>query len=223
MWMIDYGSTWIKFYKVEKNKSLRFVSPPTPRLFFYLLNRVFQSEGVKKNEPLILGFPGVIKKGMVLTSPALDEKAWRRVSLQKRLEHLKLSPYIINDTDLHGHLIIKGKGTELVLALGTSVGSSLYVDGLLVPNTELGQQMFLKNRTYEQVLSSKTFLRSGRALWVKQLKIALQQFSTTFNPDRIYLTGGMYHILETQRFPKHVKVIETPAPSKKILKGLRLS
>ena len=221
--MIDYGSTWIKFYQVEKNKSLRFVSPPTPRLFFYLLDKVFETEGVKKNEPLILGFPGVIKKGKVLTSPALDQKAWRSVYLQKRLEHLKLNPYIINDTDLHGHLIIKGKGTELVLALGTSLGSSLYVDGLLVPNTELGQQLFLKNRTYEQVLSSKTFLRSGRALWVKQLKLALQHFSATFNPDRIYLTGGMHPILETQRFPKHIKVLETPAPSKKILKGLRLS
>lgn len=223
MWMIDYGSTWIKFYKVEKNKSLRFVSPPTPRLFFYLLSKVFQAEGVKKNESLILGFPGVIKKGKVLRSPALDEKAWRRVSLQKRLEHLKLNPYIINDTDLHGHLIIKGKGTELVLSLGTSLGSSLYVDGLLVPNTELGQQYFLKNKTYEQILSSKTFLRSGKSLWIKNLKLALQQFSATFNPDRIYLTGGMYQALENQRFPKHIKVIETPPPSKKILKGLRLS
>jgi polyphosphate glucokinase len=223
MWMVDYGATWIKFYKVEKNKSLRFVSPPTPRLFFYLLEKVFLSQGVKKNESLILGFPGVIKSGKVLSAPNLDGNAWRNVNLQQRLERLKLTPYVINDTDLHGHLIIKGSGTELVLSLGTGLGSSIYVDGLLVPNTEIGHHPFLKNKTYEQLLGYKAFLRSGKSIWIKNLKLAIHQLTQTFNPDRIYLSGGMCHLLEAYRFPKIVKVVGNPVPSKKILKGLRLS
>lgn len=223
MWMVDYGATWIKFYKVEKNKSLRFVSPPTPKLFFYLLDKVFQSEGVKKNEPIILGFPGVIKNGKVCSSPNLDDRAWRNVNLLQRLKRLKLSPYVINDTDLHGHLIIKGKGTELVLSLGTGFGSSLYTDGLLLPNTEIGHHPFLKNKTYEQCLGYKAFLRSGRTVWLKNLKLALQQLTETFNPDRIYLSGGMCNQIENLRFPKLVKVVGNPQPSKKILKGFRLS
>lgn len=220
--MVDYGATWIKFYKVEKNKSLRFVSPPTPRLFFYLLDKVFETEGVKKNEAIIVGFPGVIKNGKVLTSPNLDERAWKNVNLQQRLEKKRLSPFVMNDTDLHGHLIIKGRGTELVLSLGTGLGSSVYTDGLLVPNTEIGHHPFMKNKTYEQSLGYKAFVRTGRSLWIKNLKIALKQLSETFNPDKIYLSGGMCHQLKTTRFPKHIKVIGTPEPTKKILKGLRL-
>jgi polyphosphate glucokinase len=222
MWMVDYGATWIKFYKVEKNKSLRFVSPPTPKMFFYLLQRVFLAEGVKKNETIIVGFPGVIKKGRVLTCPNLDEKAWRNIQLTQRLSKLKLQPYVINDTDLHGHLIVKGKGVELVLSLGTGMGSSVYIDGLLVPNTEIGHHPFLKNKTYEQLLGHKAYLRSGRATWLKHLKLALSTLHSTINPDKIYLTGGLCYLLEKQRFAKHIKVIGNPEPSKKILKGLRL-
>lgn len=223
MWMVDYGATWIKFYKVENNKSLRFVSPPTPQLFFYLLKKVFDSEGVKKNEPIIVGFPGVIKNGKVLSAPNLDEKRWRNVNLQQRLEKLKLSPYVINDTDLHGHLIIKGKGTELVLSLGMAIGSSIFVDGLLVPNSELAHHPFLKQKTYEQVLSYKNYLRLGKVQWLKNLKIALELLTKTFNPDRIYLTGGACRQIESYKFSKNIKLVCEPKPSKKILKGLRIN
>ena len=223
MWMVDYGATWIKFHKVETNKSLRFVSPPTPRLFFYLLEKVFASEGVKKNEPLILGFPGVVKNGKICSAPNLDQTAWKNVNLLQRLEKRKLNAHVINDTDLHGHLLIKGRGTELVIALGTGFGSSLYTDGLLLPNTEVGLHPLFKGKTYEELLSYKAFLRSGKQTWIKNLKLAIQQLTLTFNPDRIYLTGTMSMHLQRQRLPKIIKIVDYALPSKKILKGLRLS
>jgi polyphosphate glucokinase len=223
MWMVDYGATWIKFYKVDTHKSMRFVSPTTPRLFFYLLEKVFKSEGVKKNESLILGFPGVVKNGKIYSAPNLDERAWKGVNLLQRLQTRKLNAHVINDTDLHGHLLIKGRGTELVIALGTGFGSSLYTDGLLLPNTEVGLHPLSKGKTYEELLNYKAFLRSGKPLWIKNLKIAIQQLTLTFNPDRIYLTGSMAPHLQRQRLPKMVKVADYSNPSKKVLKGLRLS
>lgn len=202
---------------------MRFVSPPTPRLFFYLLEKVFASEGVKKNESLILGFPGVVKNGKICTAPSLDEKAWKNVNLLQRLEQRKLNAHVINDTDLHGHLLIKGRGTELVIALGTSFGSSIYTDGLLLPNTEVGLHPLLKGKSYQELLSYKAYLRSGKQTWVKNLKLALQQLTVTFNPDRIYLTGSMTLHIEKLRLPKIIKITTESKPSKKILKGLRLS
>ncbi len=223
MWMVDYGATWIKFHKIETKKSMRFVSPPTPRLFFYLLEKVFASEGVKKNESLILGFPGVVKNGKICTAPSLDEKSWKNVNLLQRLEQRKLNAHVINDTDLHGHLLIKGRGTELVIALGTSFGSSIYTDGLLLPNTEVGLHPLIKGKSYQELLSYKAYLRSGKQTWVKNLKLALQQLTVTFNPDRIYLTGSMTMHIEKLRLPKIIKITTESKPSKKILKGLRLS
>jgi len=219
MWMIDYGATWIKFYKVEKNKSFQYVSPPTSRLFFYLLKRVLAEEGFKKNETVFLGFPGVVKDGVVLKAPNLDEKSWKNVRLAQRLEKMKITPYILNDADLHGRLVVKGKGVELVLAFGTGLGSSIYVDGVLVPNTEIGHHPFIKSKTYEQLLGQRAFNRLGRPEWIRNVKAALQTLQITFNPDKIYMTGGLSTHLAKQRLPKSVRVVGNPAPNKKVLKA----
>jgi polyphosphate glucokinase len=221
MWIIDYGGTWIKFYKVDKNKSFQFISPPTSSLFFYLLDKVLNAEGYKKKESLIIGFPGVVKAGKVITSPNLNSQSWNNVRLQQRLEKYKMKTVIFNDTDLHGHLVIKGKGVELVLALGTGFGSSLFVDGVLVPNLEFGHHLFMKSKTYEELLGYKAYLRSGRTTWVKNMKLAIKALNAAFNPDKIYLTGGMSTHLENIRLPKYVRVVGNPVPSKKSIKTLR--
>lgn len=221
MWIIDYGATWIKFYKVDKNKSFQYVSPPTSSLFFYLLEKVLKSEGYKKKEILILGFPGVVKDGKVLTAPNLDTKSWKNVQLEKRLSKYKMRPYVINDTDLHGHLVIKGKGVEFVLALGSAVGTSIYIDGVLVPNTDLGRHVFSKGKTYEELLDFKAFLRSGRGPWLKNVKLAVESLRGTFNFDKIYLTGDMSSHLNSIRLASDVRVVPTPVPSKKSIKALR--
>lgn len=221
--MVDYGDTWIQFYKIETKKSLRFVSPPTPKLFFYLLEKVFKSEGVKKNEPLILGFPGVVKNGKILSAPYLEEKAWQKINLTKRLAKMKVSCHVMNDTDLHGHLVIKGKGTELVLSLDTAFGSSLFTQGLLVPNTDLGHHLLFKKKSYKECLGYKSFLRSGKPTWIKNLKKAVEQLNQTFNPDVIYLTGSLSLQLKKQRLPKNTHIVGNPVPNAKLFKGIRLS
>jgi polyphosphate glucokinase len=221
MWIIDYGPTWIKFYKVDKNKSFQFVSPPTSSLFFYLLEKVLKAEGYKKKETLMVGFPGVVKDGKVLSTTHLDARSWKNVQLENRLSKYKMRPYVINDTDLHGHMVIRGKGVELVLALGTSVGSSVYMDGVLVPNTELGHTLLTKAKTYEELLNYKAFVRHGRGAWLKNVKLAVEALTLTFNPDKVYLTGDMSPQLRTLRGPKHVRVVDAVVPSKKSIKALR--
>lgn len=221
MWIIDYGSTWIKFHKVDKNKSYQYISPPTASLFFYLFEKVIRAEGFKKKETLIVGFPGVVKNGKVLAAPSLDERAWKNVNLQQRLEKYKMTSYVINDTDLHGHLVVKGRGVELVLSLDTTIGSSIFVDGILVPNTELGLHQYSRSKTYQELLSYKSFLRQGRAPWLKNLRLAIETLKLTFNPDKIYLTGSMTAHIAQAKFPQYVKVKGTPIPSKKSLKALK--
>jgi len=221
MWIIDYGATWIKFHKVDKSKSFQFVSPPTSSLFFYLFEKVLKAEGYKKKETLILGFPGVVKDGKVLTSPQLDTRSWKNVQLEKRLSKYKMRPYVINDTDLHGHLVIKGRGVEVVLALGNSIGSSIYVDGHLVPNTELGNHIVFKSKTYEELLAYRTFLRIGRGAWLRNVKVAVTTLTDTFNPDKLYLLGDMSAHLKGARLPAHVRVVSEVVPSKKSIKALR--
>ena len=92
-----------------------------------------------------LAFPSVIRNGIVRTAANLN-KAWIGKSLapSSPSEHLRRPVIAINDADAAGVAELRYgaargvPGTVLLLTLGTGIGSALFVDGKLVPNTELG-------------------------------------------------------------------------------------
>jgi polyphosphate glucokinase len=223
MWIVDYGTTWIKYYKLENNKAFQFISPPNPKLFLFLTEKLLIREGYKRNEALVIGFPGHVKKGRVFSAPELDEKSWLSYKLDKNLRKINIVPHILTNADLHGHLVVQRKGRELVLSMGPNLGSSLFIDGTLWPGTELGEHPFLKGKTYDMLLSNKALQKFGKKIWLKNMKLALAQLDETFNPDRIYITGTMSSLLENQKLPRHIIVAGQPTPSKKLLTVLQFS
>ncbi len=91
-----------------------------------------------------LAFPSVIRNGVVRTAANLN-KAWIGQSLAELAgSRLRRPVNAINDADAAGLAELRYgaargvSGTVLVLTLGTGIGSALFVDGHLVPNTELG-------------------------------------------------------------------------------------
>lgn len=221
MWIVDYGTTWIKYYKLDTNKSFQFISPPNPKLFLFLTEKLLKREGFKKNAQLVIGFPGHIKKGKVLSAPELDEKTWLRYNLDKNLRKINVRPYLLTMADLHGHLVVKRQGRELVLSLGDSVGSALFVDGQLWPGTELGELPFGKGKTFNTALNDKALRTLGKKSWIKNMKVAIQQLDDTLNPDRIYVTGNAGSHLLGFKFPSQVIIASSPAPNKKLLRYLK--
>ncbi len=86
-----------------------------------------------------VGFPGVVINGIVKQAPNLA-KEWQDVNIAEALEAgLKKPVRVANDADVQGFGAIAGTGVELVVTLGTGVGTSLFVDGRLVPNLEIGR------------------------------------------------------------------------------------
>src|SRR5437870_2938347 len=84
-----------------------------------------------------VGFSGVVHDGVVYTAPNLDPE-WAGFDLAKALNTALEKPVrVANDADVQGYGAIEGKDVELVLTLGTGLGSALFVDGRLVPNLEL--------------------------------------------------------------------------------------
>ena len=114
-----------------------------------------------------LAFPSVIRDGNVRTAANLN-KAWIGQPLAELAgERLQRPVIAINDADaaglaeLHYGAARDVPGTVLLLTLGTGIGSALFVDGRLVPNTELG---------HLQVAGREAELRaSGRAKVEQQL------------------------------------------------------
>jgi polyphosphate glucokinase len=85
---------------------------------------------------------------------------------------------------------VSGKGVELVITLGTGVGSALFLNGKLVPNLELGHHPFYDNQTYEDLLGKAALQKQGVVKWRANLKRAISLWRQTFNYNKLYLGGG---------------------------------
>ncbi|CAN5677142.1 ROK family protein [soil metagenome] len=137
------------------------------------------------------GFPGYVKKGVVKTAPNLGTEQWKDYDLQAALTALLKRPAkVVNDADLQGSAVVSGKGLEMVITLGTGFGTALLEDGKLLPHLEIGQHPIKKNTTYDNYIGQKAFESKGRAHWNERLAKVISILKTTFNYDRLYISGG---------------------------------
>lgn len=137
-----------------------------------------------------VGFPGVIKQGKTLTAANLHP-SWVGFPLRGTLEkRWKLPVHLANDAAVQGYGAISGRGVELVLTLGTGLGSALFTDGHLCPGLELGHHPWQKGKTYEDFLGRRGLKKHGKKRWNRFLQAAIEQTAKTFNWDRLYLGGG---------------------------------
>ena len=221
---IDIGGTGIKMMTLDasgrplsaRQRELT-PRPATPGAVFAVIRKMIDKQG--DFERVSVGFPGVVVRGVVRTAPNLDDKAWRNVRLQEKIaRHTRKPTLVINDADLQGYGAIGGRGVELVLTLGTGLGSALYVDGLLVPNLELGHHPFRNGKTYEQLVSNRQLKAIGKKRWRKRVAAILEQVDLLFNCDVLHVGGGNALRLKTPLPPK-VRVFEN---IKGLAGGIRL-
>jgi len=153
-----------------------------------------------------VGFPGVIIDGHVMTAVNFDGN-WKGYDLRATLLRALGKPvHVCNDADMQGYGAIEGKGVELTITLGTGIGSGLFLDGMLVPNLELGHHAFRKGETYEEQLGQKALERVGKQRWRRRLKLAIAQIQKVFWPRRFYLGGGNARFINF-KLPPNVRTI----------------
>ncbi|HVJ09417.1 MAG TPA: ROK family protein [Acidisarcina sp.] len=154
-----------------------------------------------------VGFPGVIKQGETLTAANLD-KSWVGFPLEQTLEQKWGKPVrVCNDAAVQGYGAIRGRGVELVLTLGTGVGSALYTDGRLCPGLELAHHPWRKGKTYEELIGRAALDKIGHKKWNRLVERAIAQTEALFNWDHLYIGGGNSRKLEIEPRPE-VTLIE---------------
>lgn len=137
-----------------------------------------------------VGFPGVVRNGVIKTAANLDPE-WIDFDLATVLADKLSKPVrVANDADLQGYGAISGQGVELVITLGTGFGSGLFADGKLVPNLELGHHPFRKGQTYEEQLGRAALDEVGKRKWNSRLEKAIATLEHIFNYDSLYIGGG---------------------------------
>ncbi|NJP42549.1 polyphosphate--glucose phosphotransferase [Actinacidiphila epipremni] len=148
--------------------------------------------------PLGVTFPGVVVDGVTRTAANVD-KGWIGLDARTAIsERLGLPVTVLNDADAAGVAEMtfgagRGHGgTVIVLTLGTGIGSAVFVDGRLVPNTELGH-LELHGHDAESRASVKA--REDEDLswehWAHRLRKYLAHVEMLFSPDLFVLGGGI--------------------------------
>jgi len=137
-----------------------------------------------------VGFPGVVNNGVVETAPNLDPK-WRGYRLSEKLANKLGKPArVANDATVQGLAAIQGRGVELVITLGTGLGSALFLDGRQLPNLEVAHHPFRKGKTYEELLGAAALKKKGKKKWNKRLRQALEELDHMLNYDSAAIGGG---------------------------------
>ena len=140
-------------------------------------------------ERVSVGFPGVTKRGVTYLAVNLHPD-WAMFNLQREIEKRWKKPArVANDASVQGYGAVKGEGVEMIITLGTGMGSALFTDGKLCPGLELGHHPWRK-KTYEDYLGLRGLKKYGKKRWNKLLEEAIAQTAATFNWDRLYLGGG---------------------------------
>ncbi|GLW68948.1 polyphosphate glucokinase [Kitasatospora phosalacinea] len=148
--------------------------------------------------PVGLTFPGVVVDGRTMTAANVD-KGWIGLDAAARFsEALGLPATVVNDADAAGIAEVtygagRGRGgVVLLLTFGTGIGSALFSDGVLVPNTELGH-LELRGKDAERRASSAAKERHDLSWseWAGRVDEYLDLVEMLFSPQLIVIGGGV--------------------------------
>jgi polyphosphate glucokinase len=138
-----------------------------------------------------VGFPGVVRKGVILTAHNLGQDEWAGFDLRTALsDRLGKPVQVKNDADLQGLGAIHGVGVEMVITLGTGFGSALFDDGWTAPHLELAHHPFRKGQTYEEQLGAQALEQVGKKRWNRRVQKAIDTLRAMVMFDRLYIGGG---------------------------------
>lgn len=160
--------------------------------------------------PVGVGFPGVVKQGVVLTAAHLDD-AWIGTDAAAGFTAtLGRTTRLVNDADAAGLAEVRYgagagvPGVVVMVTLGTGIGTGLFTDGILVPNTELGH-LTVKGRDAEtraSALVRETKDESWKE-WGHDVDDYLAELERLLWPDLIIIGGGVS--TDFDKFREHLK------------------
>ena len=160
---IDVGGTGIKGAIVntetgelisKRRRRIATPQPATPEAVAETIQKLI--EHFKWEGPVGCGFPTPLKNGKCLTGGNLH-KDWKNLKVDDFFKNKTGNTFsVVNDADAAGLAEItfgagKGvKGTVIMITLGTGIGSTLFLDGKLVPNTEFGHVLHKNGSIFEK-------------------------------------------------------------------------
>ena len=149
-------------------------------------------------EPLGVAFPAVVRRGVVESAANIDH-SWINVNANYLFSEASgLDVRMVNDADAAGLAEVRfGAGRDrsgviMMLTFGTGIGSALFIDGTLVPNTEFGH-LELDGKDAEHRASARARQHDDLSWkqWAKRVQHYLKHVEKLFSPDLFIVGGGV--------------------------------
>lgn len=181
--VVDVGGTNVKILATGQEERRRFPSGPT------LTPEMMVSEVVKAAEGwaydvVTIGYPGPVFHGRPVAEPANLGPGWMGFDYEGAF---RLPVKIINDATMQALGSYQG-GRMLFLGLGTGLGSTMVVDGIVQP-MELGHLPY-KKRTYEDYVGERARVKLGKKKWRRCVEDVVARLTAALEPDDVVLGGG---------------------------------
>ncbi len=201
---IDIGGTGVKAAPVDTvtgqliapRQKVPTPHPATPDAVGAVVTQLVKDFGW--TGPAGITFPGVVVNGVIYTAANVDP-SWIGVDgVKKFATETGLTVSLLNDADAAGVAEMRfgagngESGTVLLLTLGTGIGSALFIDGILVPNTEFGH---IQVRGKEAEKRASELVREEHDLswekWAGRVEEVLAELEALLSPGLFIIGGGI--------------------------------
>jgi polyphosphate glucokinase len=181
--VIDVGGTHIKIFVSGQSEHRKFPSGPK-------MTAEEMVSGAKmivkdlKYEAVAIGYPGPVLHGRVLAEPHNLGPGWVGFDYEGAFGR---PVKVVNDAAMQALGSYQG-GKMLFLGLGTGLGSTLIVDGIVEP-MELGHLPYRKG-TFEDYVGIRGYDRLGKRKWRRCVTDVVARLVAALEPDDVVLGGG---------------------------------
>lgn len=181
--VIDVGGTHVKFRVGGRGRIFRF--PSGPRLGPERMTHKVLKRAPGLYDAVSIGYPGLVFHGRVAAEPHNLGKGWVGFDFAAAFGK---PVRIVNDAAMQAIGSYRG-GRMLFLGLGTGLGATLIIDGVVEP-TEIGHMPYRRGRTFEDYLGERGRRRLGNRKWRRAVADVIAHLQAALEVDYVALGGG---------------------------------
>jgi predicted NBD/HSP70 family sugar kinase len=182
--VIDVGGTHVKFRVDGRGRIFKFASGPElgPER---MTRKVLKRARSLAYDAVSIGYPGLVFHGRIAAEPHNLGKGWMGFDFARAFGK---PVRIVNDAAMQAIGSYSG-GCMLFLGLGTGVGATLIIDGVVEP-TEIGHMPYRRGRTFEDYLGERGRRRLGTRKWRAAVDEVVAHLQEALEADYVVLGGG---------------------------------
>jgi len=186
---IDVGGTHVKVLATGQKEPLKLPSGPklTPKA---MVTAVRKATAGWNYSVISIGYPGPVMHGKPVSEPANLGRGWVGFDFKRAFGR---PVKVINDAAMQAVGSYEGR-RMLFLGLGTGLGSTLIVDGILEP-MELAHLPY-KKKTYEDYVGERGLEHFGKKKWREQVAEVVKDLKNAVQADYVVLGGGNVRLIK---------------------------